>query len=162
MLIAIVSYACCKSRSGCCICCNGYRRILQPFVPNVSVVSDICCTCFIWVLHTFHIMLQVVNSDVAYVLQWLHTCFPRVSDLYCKCFQLFWTYVANVSSRYYKIRSGVAHVAVGPINSSLPAGMCVDVEGARAVGAGNRAGVDRMERRGTRCGCRPGAARAPT
>ena len=33
-------------------------------------------------------------------------------------FQLFRTYVASVSSRCYKSRSGVAHVAVGPICGS--------------------------------------------
>jgi hypothetical protein len=26
--------------SGCCTCCNGYARMLQEFVQNVSSVSD--------------------------------------------------------------------------------------------------------------------------
>jgi hypothetical protein len=114
MYVASVSCRCCKSRSGCCICCNGYTsilRILQAFVPNISTVSDGCCTCFIWVLHMFTLklqvfhpavayvfthMLQVFYIDVAYVLQCPHTYFPRVSDdvasvstisdVCCKCF----------------------------------------------------------------------------
>jgi hypothetical protein len=44
-------FGCFKSRSRCCICCNGYTRsMLQVYVPNVSFVSDICCNCFILVL----------------------------------------------------------------------------------------------------------------
>nr|TKW00259.1 hypothetical protein SEVIR_8G096901v2 [Setaria viridis] len=27
-----------QSRSRCCICCNGYTRMLQAYVPNVSSV----------------------------------------------------------------------------------------------------------------------------
>ena len=36
--VASVLYGYCKSRSGCCICCNGYTRMLQASVPNVSSV----------------------------------------------------------------------------------------------------------------------------
>jgi hypothetical protein len=40
------SYGCCKSGSGCCICCNGCTRMLQASVPNVSsIFSDVCCKC---------------------------------------------------------------------------------------------------------------------
>jgi hypothetical protein len=28
----------------------GYTCMFQVYVPNVSSVSDICCTCFIWML----------------------------------------------------------------------------------------------------------------
>jgi hypothetical protein len=35
--------------SGCCICCNGYTRILQVYVSNVSSVSEVCCKCFVGV-----------------------------------------------------------------------------------------------------------------
>jgi hypothetical protein len=50
-------------------------------------------------------------------------------------FQLFWMYVASVSSRYCKSRSIVAHVVVGPICNShrlqlLGLLACVGVEGA--------------------------------
>ena len=82
-----------------------FTHMLQVFHSDVSYVFT----------HT----LQVFHLDVAYVLQWLHTCFPGVSDVYMlKVFQLFQIYVASVSSRCYKSRSGVAHVAVGPIYSS--------------------------------------------
>jgi hypothetical protein len=36
--VASVSYGCCKSRSECCICWNGYTHMLQTSVPNVSSV----------------------------------------------------------------------------------------------------------------------------
>jgi hypothetical protein len=34
MYVASVSYGCCKSRSGCCICicCNGCTRMLQASI----------------------------------------------------------------------------------------------------------------------------------
>jgi hypothetical protein len=38
---------CCKTKSGSYICCNGYTRILQAYVPNVLAVSDVYCTYFI-------------------------------------------------------------------------------------------------------------------
>jgi hypothetical protein len=130
MHVASVSCGCCKSRSGCCICCNGYTRMLQASVPNVSAVSDGCCTCFIWVLHMFYtyvasvlsrccicftLMLQVFHTDVVYVF---NMCFPRVSNVCCKYFNCFRTYVANIFSRCCKNRSSVAHVVVDPICSS--------------------------------------------
>jgi hypothetical protein len=47
MYISIVSCGCCKSRSGCCICCNGYTHMLQTSISNVSsVFLHICCKCF--------------------------------------------------------------------------------------------------------------------
>jgi hypothetical protein len=126
MHVASVSCGCCKSRSRCCICCNGYTCMLQVSIPNVSAVSDVwymrvylgvayvshlCCKCFIRMLHMFHI-------DVAYILQWLHTYFFSCFWRMLQVFQLFRTYVANVSSRCCKSRSGVSHVTMGPICSS--------------------------------------------
>jgi hypothetical protein len=90
--VAMVIHVCCKCvfqmfqlfqtyvasvLFGYCICCSGYRCMLQVCVPNVSSVLDLCC------------YLQVFYLDVAYV-----------SDIYCKCvfkmFHLFQTYVASV------------------------------------------------------------------
>jgi hypothetical protein len=89
--VAIVSCGCYKNRSGCCICCNGCTRMLQAFVPNISVVfpdvcskcvylnvtrvSHICCMCFIWMLYIFcngffkhfQLFLQVFQTYVASV-----------------------------------------------------------------------------------------------
>ena len=36
--VVSVLCGCCKSRSGYCICCNGYTRMLQAYVLNVSSV----------------------------------------------------------------------------------------------------------------------------
>jgi hypothetical protein len=45
--VASISYRCCKNRSGYCICCNGYTRMFQASVLNVSsVFSDVCCKSF--------------------------------------------------------------------------------------------------------------------
>jgi hypothetical protein len=44
MFVTSVSDRCCKSRSECCICCNGCTRMLQRYVSNVSsMFSDVCC-----------------------------------------------------------------------------------------------------------------------
>jgi hypothetical protein len=64
MYVACVSFGCCKSRSGvtyvamlymyvasvCFKYFNYFRYTLQVYVPNVSVVSHVCCKCFIWML----------------------------------------------------------------------------------------------------------------
>jgi hypothetical protein len=129
---------------------SGFALMLQLFYPDVAYV--------------FTHMLQVFHLDVAYVLQWLHTCFPCVSDVCCKCFncfrgmlqvfQLFQTYVANVSSRCRKSESSVADVAdcSGP-HLQQPQNMRVGVEEARVAGMGNRAGAYRDgSGRGTQSG----------
>jgi hypothetical protein len=79
-------------------------------------------------------------------------CFGRMLQV----FQLFRTYVANVSSRRCKSKFGVAHIAVRPICSNRPtaaaepAYMCVGFEGARLAGVGNSVGASRQS--GTRHG----------
>jgi hypothetical protein len=45
-------------------------------------IASICFKCF----RCFIRMLQVFNLNVAYVLQWLHACFPGVLDVCCKYF----------------------------------------------------------------------------
>jgi hypothetical protein len=87
MYVSIVSCGCCKSRSGCCICCNGCTRVLQASIPNVS---SIFCTC---ILHVFHLssfvycnccisMFLKVNRDVC-------TCCNGVSIVCPKRFIYF-------------------------------------------------------------------------
>jgi hypothetical protein len=58
----VFSYGCCKNSSGYCICCNGYRRMLQTSVSNVLFVFFRCklqvclseyCICFIHMLQVF-------------------------------------------------------------------------------------------------------------
>ena len=51
--VTSVSYGCCKSTSGCCICCKCFTGMLQTFVQSVSSVSNVCCKRF--------------DLDVAYV-----------------------------------------------------------------------------------------------
>jgi hypothetical protein len=65
--------------SRCCIC----------FMHMFGSVLSGCCICF---TH----MLQVFYLNVAYVLQWLHTCFPGVFIRMLQVFQLIQTYDASV------------------------------------------------------------------
>ena len=96
--VSSVSSGCCKSRSGCCICCNNKIRMLQAYVScvpmHVANVSSACfksrswcCTCCKWlythvlshvlsVSYDFIHMLQIFRVDVSkvdlvlHMLQW--------------------------------------------------------------------------------------------
>jgi hypothetical protein len=94
-VVASVPYRCCKSRSECCTCCNGYARMFQVYVPNVSSVSDVCCKCF-------HLDVAKVNLDAVYtcmlqVYVVFHTYVASVSSGYCICLQVFLGVFASVS-----------------------------------------------------------------
>jgi hypothetical protein len=130
MCVASVSYKCCKSISGCCICWNVCTRMLQTSVSNVlPVFSDVCCKC--------------VCLDVAYVS---HICFKCFIWMLRMCYngfqvflcflQVFQVHVSSVSSvfvcilqvlylvRYFKSRLSVASLssssAASPWCLSLP------------------------------------------
>jgi hypothetical protein len=77
-----------------------YKRLFQIFMlfqMDVARVLSRYCICFTLMLQVFHpdvaYVFTHVASDssrcVAYVLQWLHTCFPHVSDVCYKCFYCF-------------------------------------------------------------------------
>jgi hypothetical protein len=133
MHVASVSCGCCKSRSGYCICCNGYTRMLQMSVPNGSAVFRRMLHMFyLGVAYISHFMLQVFHPDIAYASHIrckcfisMLICFAMATHVFSSCFrrmmqvfQLFQTYVANVSFRCCKSRLGVAYVVVGPICGS--------------------------------------------
>jgi hypothetical protein len=69
-------------------------QMFQTLHTYVAHILPGCCICFTYMFGVFSFgccirfthMLQVFRLDVAYVLQWLHTCFPGVSYVYCKCF----------------------------------------------------------------------------
>jgi hypothetical protein len=114
--VVMVIHVCCKclfqmfqlfQTYGTCV----FIWVLHMFHTYVVSVSSECCICFTYMLQMFHL-------DVAYVLQWLHTYFFSCFWRMLQVFQLFRTYVANVSSRCCKSRSGVSHVTMGPICSS--------------------------------------------
>jgi hypothetical protein len=99
---------CCKSRSGCCICCNNCTRMLQTFVPMfhlffrrmLEVCLSGCCICFTY-------MFQVFYLDVAYV---------------CNDFQVFLrvfqTHVSSVSSFFRRILQ-VLHLDILKVDQML-------------------------------------------
>jgi len=51
---AMCLFQVCYVSSVCCICCNGYMRMLQVYVLSVSVVLYVCFTHFIYMFHVFH------------------------------------------------------------------------------------------------------------
>jgi hypothetical protein len=104
LVVASVSCGCCKSRLGCCLCCNGCTCMLQEFVSNVSAIfPDVCCKC--------------VYLDVAYFSHICCKCFMwmlRMFYMVFKCFTCFiylQTHVASVASGCFKSRSGVASLS---------------------------------------------------
>jgi hypothetical protein len=81
--VASVSYGYCKSRSGCCICCNGCARMLQGFIPNVSsIFQTYVARVFIWRLHMFHTYVAYIFAMVTSVF----SVFVSFSDACFKCF----------------------------------------------------------------------------
>jgi hypothetical protein len=80
--VTSVSHRCCKSRSGCCICCNDDTRMLQVCVLNVSfvyqkhIISVFILGVAISTLHMFCNGFSSVLSDV----------FSNVLDTCFKCF----------------------------------------------------------------------------
>ena len=105
--VTSISYGYCKSRSGCCTCCNSCTLMLQASVLNVSsVFSDVCCKCvYLDVAYVFiHIthMMQVFYLDVGYVykdFKCFSGVFASVPDAYFKCFICFQTYIGIVATR---------------------------------------------------------------
>jgi hypothetical protein len=78
MHVASVSYVCCKNRSECYICCNGYTCMLQASVPNVLFIFlDVYCICFTLMLRVFYLD---VEHAFAMTFQVFSMCF-------CKCFR---------------------------------------------------------------------------
>jgi hypothetical protein len=88
MYVATVLSGCYKSRSRCCICIH---------VASICFKHSRCFLC----------MLPMFYLDVAYVLQWLHTCFPGVSDVCCKC------------SNYFREMLQVFHLDVAKVDMVL-------------------------------------------
>jgi hypothetical protein len=58
-------------------------------------------------------MFQVFHLNVAYISQWLHTCFSGVSDVRCKCFSCFRRMVQVFHLDVANLDLSVAHVAIG-------------------------------------------------
>jgi hypothetical protein len=85
--VASVSYGYCKSRSGCCICCNGCTHMLQASVPNISsIFSDVCFKC--------------VYLDVTYAAHICYSVFIWMLRILAMAFQVFFFQVfqTHVSS----------------------------------------------------------------
>jgi hypothetical protein len=105
--VSSASSGCCKSRSGCCIYMHVAKYVFK------------CLRCFVCMLQVFHL-------DVAYVLQWLHTCFSSVSDVSCKCFSGFGCMLQVFHLGVAKV--GLAHTAMGPTYCSCSGAMHAHVK----------------------------------
>jgi hypothetical protein len=129
--------------------------MLQVSIPNIFAFLDVCCTCFISVLHMFHTYVVSVSSVCCicftHMMQVFHRycmCFAMATHMFFSClrrmlqvFQLFRTYVANVSLRYCKVDL-VLHILQPSVAAAGPACMRMGVEGAQAAGVGNCVGID--------------------
>jgi hypothetical protein len=137
-----------------------FHMFFQTFVLNVSSRCCICFTC----------MLQVFYLDVVYVcksFQALCKCFIRMLQM----FQLFRTYVATVSSRCFKNRSGcciccnmthpaaticcsslgVVHARAGVKGWSAARQLAWEAEGDGSRGAGGPCAACGQKTEGRRC-----------
>jgi hypothetical protein len=94
--------------SGCCICCCGYTRMLQVYVPNGSK----CFSCF-------RRMLQVFYLDVAYV----PVAIQYVASLCSKLFQTYFVAMLHVASACISRRGNRAQAEVVPRALAVP--MCM-------------------------------------
>ena len=101
--VASVSCKCCKSRSGCCICCTCSKSMLQAFVQNISSVPNVCCKCFdLVVAYVSHMLQQyILNVSSVSVL----CCSKYFNVASCKCFiwmlHMFHIHVASVCSKCF-------------------------------------------------------------
>jgi hypothetical protein len=91
--VASVSYRCCKSRSWCCTCYNGYTRMFQVYVLNVSTVLDVCCK-------YFYLNVAKVDLNVAYTCM-LQSYFPSGFRCFIRVVQVFHMHVLIVSFVFF-------------------------------------------------------------
>ena len=99
--VACVLFGCCKSRSECCIRCNGYTHMLQAFVPDVSsVFQTYVASVFIYMFHIFHTYVASVFicmlCTFVMVFQVYSDIFASVSYACFKYFICLLLYVASV------------------------------------------------------------------
>jgi hypothetical protein len=76
---------CCKSRSDCCMYCNGCTCMLQASTPNVSYVfPDVCCKyVYLDVVYVSHICCKCFIL----MLRMFYNSFECFSGIFCKCFR---------------------------------------------------------------------------
>jgi hypothetical protein len=63
--------------SGCCICCSGYTRILQVYVPNVSPILDVFCKYFIWMLLYIAVVIHICRKRAFQLFHLVSVCCNR-------------------------------------------------------------------------------------
>jgi hypothetical protein len=121
---ANVLCGCCKSRSRCCICCHGYIRMLQTFIPNVSSIFflDICYKCvYLEFAYVSQLCCSVLSECCIYftmAFKCFLYVFASVSDACFKYFIYLQTYVASVASACFKSRPDV--VSPSSLSATLP------------------------------------------
>jgi hypothetical protein len=86
-----------------CTCCNGYTRLLQVYLPNVSLVFirmlhmlqwlyAYVVKCMFQMFQLFHKYVQVFYLDVACLAVAIHICCTSMFQT----FHMFQTYVSSV------------------------------------------------------------------
>jgi hypothetical protein len=112
-----VSCGCCKSRSGCCICCNDCTHILQvPVLMFLLFFQTYVVSVFIWMLHMFCTYVASILSECCIYLQLFFKCFPCVfASVSDACFEYFNYFVRMLQVFHLdilKVDQSVVHVAV--------------------------------------------------
>jgi hypothetical protein len=127
--VASVSREYCKSRSGCCTCCDSCTRMLQAYVPTVSSVFSRrtlqvclfgccicfthCCKCFIYILHMFY-------ND----FQMFFMCFSSVLSAFRRMLQLLHVDISKVDRVLHLIpRFLLSHLSVSSFSSQRRLGI---------------------------------------
>jgi hypothetical protein len=88
--VATVVYQCCKSRSGCYTCCNGYIRCFKCMFQMFYLFPDVCCKHMFQVFSSVsYICLQVFHLDVAYDSIGFQIFFRRLHKCFRRLFQVF-------------------------------------------------------------------------
>jgi hypothetical protein len=119
------------------------------FYLNVAKLDlNVAYTCMLQayvssVFSCFKRMFQVFYLDMAYILQWLHTCFSGVSDVCCKCFSCFGRILQVFHLNVAKV-DRVLHVLQWDPSAAAAGAPCMRVGSGRmergaATGAGSGA-----------------------
>jgi hypothetical protein len=129
----------CKSRSGCCICCNDCTHMLQVSVPNVlAAFLYECCKCVhLDVACVSHICCKCFFSGYCICLQCFSCVFARVSDACFECFsclvrrlQLFYLDISKVDRWCYAC-CNVSHLSLLPVAVAVAGASCIEGAGSR-------------------------------
>jgi hypothetical protein len=75
--VSVVLSRCCMFLSRCCTCCNGYTRMVQVYILNVSPISCVCYKCFIWMLLYDAVVIHICCKYMFQLFHLVSVCCSR-------------------------------------------------------------------------------------